>query len=92
VIKNVKEYCEQKRVCLNLFLFLRGHKAYDVDELVSIISLAFSTVSFHFSLNIFYSFPYNLVQVLDSLMGCDLGNIWGAKAERQTSEKSVTEN
>jgi hypothetical protein len=31
------------------------------------------------------------VEVLDSLMGCDLGNIC-AKAERQTSEKSVNEN
>jgi hypothetical protein len=29
-----------------------------------------------------------VVEVLDSLMGCDLGNIC-AKAERQTSEKSV---
>jgi hypothetical protein len=49
--KKCQVYCEQKRVCLNLFLFLRGHEAYDVDELISIISLAFSTVSFHFSLN-----------------------------------------
>jgi hypothetical protein len=32
-----------------------------------------------------------VVEVLDSLMGCDLGNIC-AKAERQTCEKSVTEN
>jgi hypothetical protein len=31
------------------------------------------------------------VEVLDSLMGCDLGNIC-AKAERDTSEKSVNEN
>jgi hypothetical protein len=32
-----------------------------------------------------------LVEVLDSLIGCDLGNIC-AKAERYTSEKSVNEN
>jgi hypothetical protein len=31
-----------------------------------------------------------VVEALDSLMGCDLGNIC-AKAERQTCEKSVTE-
>jgi hypothetical protein len=31
------------------------------------------------------------VEVLDSLMGCDLGNVC-AKAERLTSEKSVNEN
>jgi hypothetical protein len=31
------------------------------------------------------------VEVLDSLMGCDLGNIC-AKAQPQTSEKSINEN
>jgi hypothetical protein len=31
------------------------------------------------------------VEVLDTLMGCDLGNIC-AKAERKTSEKSAKEN
>jgi hypothetical protein len=36
-------------------------------------------------------FTYPLIEALDSLMGCDLGNIC-AKAERQTSEKSVNEN
>jgi hypothetical protein len=36
-------------------------------------------------------FTYPLIEALDSLMGCDLGNIC-AKAERQTSEKFVNEN
>jgi hypothetical protein len=33
---------------------------------------------------------FNTVELLDSLMGCDLVNIC-AKAERQTSDKSVNE-
>jgi hypothetical protein len=37
------------------------------------------------------SFVKSRLEVLDSLMGCDLENIC-VKAERRTSEKSVNEN